>query len=362
MGIHPTRYFLFLPKDQFFTKLVNTQKMIRESLFLRLLVAGLMWLVMWMVAGMAIAFGVCFLFFNQPISDYMNVVAHVGGLIPVDILSADISEENLLSLAEQLFDDSRALQKQSVLMTVQGVSSFSGFVLSSLLIVKIYRFKISEFLNTHFKFSPKLYLFVPLLFISAVPFISYTGWVNAALNLPSFLEGTERWMREMEFQNGVLSLFLASGDGIGMLLISVLIMAVIPAIGEEFLFRGIMQRSLIDFKINPHSAIFITALVFSAMHMQFFGFFPRFFLGVILGYLYFWSGSIWVPIIGHFFQNASSVALIYWMNHSNQPDLSDAVSSTPQVGMALLSIAVTAGIGYSIYKVCGKRNLENESS
>ena len=104
--------------------------MIRESLFLRLLVAGLMWLVMWMVAGMAIAFGVCFLFFNQPISDYMNVVAHVGWLIPVDILSADISEENLLSLAEQLFDDSRALQKQSVLMTVQGVSSFSGFVLS----------------------------------------------------------------------------------------------------------------------------------------------------------------------------------------------------------------------------------------
>jgi len=334
--------------------------MIRESLFLRLLVAGLMWLGMWMIAGMGIAFGICFLFFDQPLSDYMNVVAHVGKLMPTDILSADISEENLLSLAEQLFDDSRALQKQSVLMTVQGISSFTGFVVSSILIVKIYRFKIADFLNTHFNFSPKLYFLVPLLFISAVPFISYTGWVNASLKLPSFLEGTERWMREMEFQNGVLSLFLASGDGIGALLLSILIMAVIPAIGEEFLFRGIIQRSLIDFKINPHSAIFITALVFSAMHMQFFGFFPRFFLGVILGYLYFWSGSIWVPILGHFFQNASSVALIYWMKHSDQADLGEAVSSTPQVGMALVSIVLSAGLGYAIFKACSKPLLNEE--
>ena len=132
-------------------------------------------------------------------------------------------------------------------------------------------------------------------------------------------------------------------------------LAVVPAIGEEFLFRGIMQRSLIDFNINPHTAILITAIVFSAMHMQFFGFFPRFFLGVLLGYLYYWSGSIWVPIIGHFFQNASSVILIYWMNNSNDTFIDESTSMNPGAGMALFSVTACLGIGYLIFKATNQK-------
>lgn len=329
--------------------------MIRESLFLRLFIAALLWIGMWVIAGNLIAFLICLIFFEQPLTDYMNIASHVGKLMPADILSANVAEDHLLELSKDLFNDSRAFQKQGVLKTIQGISSFIGFVGSSWLIVKIYKFKFTEFMNIKKSFSPKFFILVPLLFIAAVPFISYTGLINASMSLPTSLEGVEKWMREMEFQNGVLTMFLASGTSTGSLLSSILIMAVIPAIGEEFLFRGIMQRSLTDFNINPHTAILITGIVFSAIHMQFFGFFPRFFLGVILGYLYYWSGSIWVPIIGHFFQNASSVLLIYWMNNSNTPVADENMIMQPNVNMALFSVLLCAGLGFLIFKECEKQ-------
>jgi len=87
--------------------------------------------------------------------------------------------------------------------------------------------------------------------------------------------------------------------------------AIIPAIGEELFFRGVMQRIFSDWFKNMHVAIFFTAFLFAAIHMQFYGMLPRMMLGVLFGYLYYWTGSLWVPVFAHFLNNGAAVIVSY---------------------------------------------------
>jgi len=90
----------------------------------------------------------------------------------------------------------------------------------------------------------------------------------------------------------------------GALALNILIIAILPAFGEELIFRGVLQKILSDLFRNKHAAVWVTALFFSAVHLQFFGFLPRLILGLAFGYLYLWSGTLWLPIIAHFVNNA----------------------------------------------------------
>jgi uncharacterized protein len=88
-------------------------------------------------------------------------------------------------------------------------------------------------------------------------------------------------------------------------------LAVIPAIGEELIFRGVFQKIFYDLFKSGHLAIWVTAFAFSALHFQFFGFIPRFILGLVFGYLFYWSGTLWLPVISHFVNNAVPVIGAY---------------------------------------------------
>jgi membrane protease YdiL (CAAX protease family) len=94
-------------------------------------------------------------------------------------------------------------------------------------------------------------------------------------------------------------------------LLMLVVIAVIPAVGEELVFRGMIQTEMVRAVRNPHLGIWLTAAFFSAFHMQFFGFVPRLLIGAFLGYLYFWSGNLWYPIIAHFFNNGLQLLGIY---------------------------------------------------
>jgi membrane protease YdiL (CAAX protease family) len=118
-------------------------------------------------------------------------------------------------------------------------------------------------------------------------------------------------MKQMEEDAKLLTEALLKMDNIRDLLFNLFLIAIIPAIGEEMFFRGVIQKKLKNILRNPHIAILITSFIFSAIHMQFFGFLPRFFLGIILGYLFYYSGSLWMPIIAHFINNALAVLLMY---------------------------------------------------
>ena len=189
------------------------------------------------------------------------------------------------------------------------------------------------------------------------PAISLTGLLNQQMELPSFMEGIEHWMRTQEDEAERLTLLLLSEKGIGALLANLLVVALTAGITEEFLFRGAFQRILEKWTSNPHWVIWIAACLFSAFHMQFYGFLPRMLLGAYFGYLLYWSRNIWIPVFAHFTNNAFAVICMSDEQLKQNEFISGEVT-TPN----LLPYIVMAVIGLALFYFCGKRLKELTNS
>jgi uncharacterized protein len=125
------------------------------------------------------------------------------------------------------------------------------------------------------------------------------------------MSGLEQWMQQSEKEAAsVTEAFLLTPNPWSFIL-NIFMVAVLPALGEELVFRGVLLRHLREWTKNIHVAIFISAFLFSAIHMQFYGFLPRFLMGVFFGYMLYWSGSIWVPIMAHFINNAAAIVVAF---------------------------------------------------
>lgn len=149
------------------------------------------------------------------------------------------------------------------------------------------------------------------LMLLALPGINLMGYLNSQMHLPSFMQPIEAWMHAKETEAEQLTkLFLHTNSLLGLLL-NVFIVAFMAAFGEELFFRGVLQRILTNKYAKPAIAVWITAIVFSAIHVQFFGFFPRMFIGALLGFLFVWTNNLWIPIIAHFTNNAAAVIMSY---------------------------------------------------
>ena len=143
------------------------------------------------------------------------------------------------------------------------------------------------------------------------PITSFTGQLNTTMHLPGWLSGVEHWMTDMETSADSTTDLLIVSKSFWVMMFNLLTIGLITAIGEEFIFRGVFQQIFYNLFKSGHIAIWVTAFLFSAIHLQFFGFIPRFILGLAFGYLYFWSGNLWLPMIAHFVNNAFPVILIY---------------------------------------------------
>ena len=161
------------------------------------------------------------------------------------------------------------------------------------------------------KINRQTVLLAIAIMLIANPFVAYLMQWNQALNLPDFLEAVQRWMEASEQQAMQLTEAFLAMNSIGDFLINLFLIALIPAIGEELLFRGVLQQLFAKWTGNIHLAIFISAFLFSAIHLQFFGFFPRFVLGIVLGYMFYWSKNLWLPILAHFTNNALAIIFTY---------------------------------------------------
>ena len=139
------------------------------------------------------------------------------------------------------------------------------------------------------------------------PSISLAGLLNKQMELPSFMEPVENWMRAQEKTAEELTLMLLAGKGIVTLLFNLLVIALAAGITEYSLFRGAVQRVIGGWTRNHHIIIWSAAILFSAFHMQFFGFLPRMLLGAYFGYLLYWGRNIWIPVFAHFTNNAFAV-------------------------------------------------------
>lgn len=207
--------------------------------------------------------------------------------------------------------DSSAPNAWIILMIIQGFSSAGGFILAAWAYLFLIEKRSLGSLNTR----PGVALF-PLLIILglAVTFIFFNEWIaqwNRNWDLPDWMSGFERWSRAKQEEIGKMTQFLTAFDSFGRFLIAMLVIAVLPAIGEELMFRGALQSILIRWFKNAHLAIWATGAFFSFIHFQLDGFIPRMLLGVVFGYLYVWSGNLWYAIWAHFINNGIQVLAFY---------------------------------------------------
>jgi membrane protease YdiL (CAAX protease family) len=144
---------------------------------------------------------------------------------------------------------------------------------------------------------------------AAIPMVEYIGALNQKMHLGS---DTQKWMKGMEEEAAKQIQFMLAKHTVGELLTNLVFISLFAGIGEELFFRGILQRMFIRAFKNPWMGIVFTAAMFSAFHFQFFGFFPRLALGVVLGAIYWYSGSIWAAIIAHFIYDGFIIVLAYF--------------------------------------------------
>lgn len=159
----------------------------------------------------------------------------------------------------------------------------------------------------------------------SLPTINVLAEWNKNIPLPE--SSQEFILRSEKLAEAVLALFM-NVQTVPDIALSFLALAVVPAIGEEIIFRGFFQRELIQQTKNIHSSVWITAFIFSFIHFQFLGFIPRMLLGALLGYMYVWSGSLLVPVLMHFTNNGLTLLLllIYKKGHSDfNPESSEQI-------------------------------------
>lgn len=179
----------------------------------------------------------------------------------------------------------------------------------------------------------------------AFPAVASFIQLNQKIHFPESMAGIEKAFRDKDSQvDKLYTLFFADRSTMG-LVINLLVMALIPAVSEEFFFRGILQQTLIKNKLNAHIAIAVTAILFSAIHMQFFGFLPRLLLGLVLGYLYYITQNLWVSILAHFFNNAFEIVMLHFMMDELPTQTTAPVQDNSGISItyALLSLALVAG-------------------
>ncbi|MEE0952200.1 MAG: CPBP family intramembrane glutamic endopeptidase [Paludibacteraceae bacterium] len=182
-----------------------------------------------------------------------------------------------------------------------------------------------------------------LVMVCAIPGINLLADLNNRIVLPECLSSLEQFFRQMEEEAALLTERFMQADDIWMMFINMGLMAVLPALAEEMSFRGVLQQLLGG---RTHVAIWLTAVIFSAIHMQFYGFIPRMLMGALFGYVFVWTGSLWVPIVMHFVNNGMAVLVYYILSNkgvSIDTNYADTLGAGTTWWLGIISL-LTVGI------------------
>ncbi|MCX6236957.1 MAG: CPBP family intramembrane metalloprotease [Bacteroidia bacterium] len=218
-----------------------------------------------------------------------------------------------LSEMQNLIQDTSNPKNISVLKFFQTLQSIGVFIIPPFIIAWFLHDKPSVFLQYRQKPDFKSVLFVIAIIYFANPFINWLTEINSKLSLPEWMNSVEIWMQNSENQANKITEAFLSTTSLTTLFTNIAMIGILPAIGEELLFRGIVQQLFKKKFGNAHAAIWISAAIFSALHLQFFGFLPRLVLGAMFGYMLEWSGTLWLPMIAHFVNNTTAVIAYYLM-------------------------------------------------
>ena len=198
-----------------------------------------------------------------------------------------------------------------------------------------------DYLKTTFHFPWVMILIVLATMLLSSPLIELLSNINQKMVLPPALKGLEDWMKDSENTAQKLSDAMLQMKTIKNLLFDLLFIGLLTAIVEEFMFRGVLQTIFVKWTKNYHVAIWVTAILFSAFHMEFYGFLPRLLLGALFGYFVAWSGSVWTSVWAHFVNNGTAVIITYLFQHkmiSTNPDDQNVFNSAGYVISLIITL------------------------
>ncbi|MBP9186366.1 MAG: CPBP family intramembrane metalloprotease [Bacteroidia bacterium] len=254
-----------------------------------------------------------------------------------------------------LLGDFKNPENINALKYIQALTSAGIFIYPAWYFCKALNKKPADFLKINRKITFSEIGISTLLVFVIMPFGSWLVYVNGLIKFPPSMAQLEIQLKAAEELAAQLTQLFIKADTISDLTINLLVIAVIPAIGEEFLFRGVLQNFVKTTTGKGHFSVWIIAIVFSAFHGQFYGFLPRVFLGAALGYAFLFTGNLWVSILMHFVNNAFAVICSYTpIKNSLPPVMQDGYvfeSWVINAGSALLAI----GLLLLLHKVTFKR-------
>ncbi|MBO5721071.1 MAG: CPBP family intramembrane metalloprotease [Bacteroidales bacterium] len=261
-----------------------------------------------------------------------------------------IAASAMITIASKLL----ALPERPQMMIMLAIQGFVLFVASPLITARLITTQPFKYLSLTTLPTLKQIVWVTIAMVVMTPALNLIVSWNEGMHLPEFMSGIEEWMRANEDSAMEATKKILSINTFGSLIATVFLVGALTGVGEELTFRGIIQKLIFEKWSNPHIAIWVTAILFSAIHLQFFGFFPRMLLGAFFGYLMVWSGSIWLPIYAHFLNNSMAVVAAYMLNINLTTDEYEKVGTVDNgtIWMALFSLILFAGC---VYKIKGKR-------
>ncbi|MCD9016084.1 CPBP family intramembrane glutamic endopeptidase [Parachryseolinea silvisoli] len=239
------------------------------------------------------------------------------------------------------------------LFIMQGCATFFGLILIPVILIHILRSRAYAvgFFNGAI-FPQTALITVALVFVFTGVNSIFIEW-NQNIKFP---DGIEQPLKDLEEMLRKQTEFLTKFDSIGQLILAVVVVSILPGIGEELVFRGIIQREFYRATRNIHVSIWVSAAIFSAIHIQFYGFVPRMLLGALFGYLYYWSGSLTMSMLAHLFNNGMMVVALYFYQ---QGALDIDVESTEAAPWPIVAIstAATGLLGFLFWKFYRERGL-----
>ena len=266
------------------------------------------------------------------------------------VLTASLYGINIFSDSELLTD----LDNNEVLSTYKLLQIFQHlglFVIPPIVFAFLVSTNPANYLRLKEQPAISSLLIVGVIMLVALPLVNWMMEINEFLKLPEFMASIEQWMKRAEENAEKFTKAFLKMETPGDLLLNMVMIALIPAIGEEMLFRGVLQRLFSEWTKNAHWGIIIAAIFFSAFHMQFYGFLPRMALGVLFGYLFIWSRSLWLPIFGHFVNNGAAVIFAYLSSKGTITFDTDTLGTGEQETLfPIASAVIIASLLFLIYR------------
>lgn len=280
----------------------------------------------------------------------LRLVLLIGLIILGAVISVGVAFLVLIPVyGKDILTDPNNMQNIGYVRVMQILNQIGIFILPAFALAYL----TERFPNKYMGFTkPTLPHFLGVfLVLYAIAFIvGQLMTINESMQLPESMKHIEDWMKRSETTaNNLVAWILSYNDPVS-IFINIIMVALLPAIGEELLFRSVLIRTFNKAFKNIHVAVWISAIIFSAFHMQFYGFLPRMFLGLVFGYLFIWTGSVWVPILAHFLNNGIVILGHYLFNSGVFDQDPSQIGKTSSPVWLIISVIATFFLALWYYK------------